>query len=343
MSNRGSHTSQSPVFGLVAWLEQTKVSLPLKGVECRFRVCGDLFNVEIDQVFHQNTAQPMDCLYTFPLLVGAAVYRCEMRVNGRVIRAKVEERERARAIAREQHAAGHRTALVEMERENLFTLSLGNVQPGDIVIIRFAYFQTLTRLADWTSLRIPFCPGVRYIPGRPLLRSLCGRGVEDDTDEVPDASRLSPPRVDALHPDAACLTIEGVIEDPLGVVRDLSSASHPVVVRDGKKRFAVTLADLAAAPDCDFALRWTEVPREELQPAGWRLRSARESYALVRLQAPRLAVARDDYAQDFYFLVDRSGSMGGPEMGEGRAGVESLPRPTRPARPCLGHVLQRQS
>jgi hypothetical protein len=30
-------------------------------------------------------------------------------------------------------------ALVEMERGNLFTLSLGNVQPDDIIVIRFAY------------------------------------------------------------------------------------------------------------------------------------------------------------------------------------------------------------
>ena len=74
----------------------------------------------------------MDCLYTFPLPAGAAVYRCEMHVNGRVIRARVEERERAREIAREQKAAGRRTDLVEMERENLFTLALGNLQPGDM-------------------------------------------------------------------------------------------------------------------------------------------------------------------------------------------------------------------
>jgi len=106
----------------------------------------------------------MDCLYSFPLPASAAVYRCEMHVNGRVLRARVEEQGRAREIAREQKAAGRRTALVEMERENLFTFSLGNLQPGDGVVIRFGYFETLTRLADWTSLRIPFCPGVRYIP-----------------------------------------------------------------------------------------------------------------------------------------------------------------------------------
>src|SRR3989442_1676629 len=131
--------AERTAFGLVAWLEQTKISLPLKGVECAFNVCGDVVSVELDQIFHQNSTQPLDCVYTFPLPAGAAVYRCEMHLDGRIIRARVEEREQARRLAREKKAAGHRTALVEMERDNLFTLSLGNVQPGDMIVIRFAY------------------------------------------------------------------------------------------------------------------------------------------------------------------------------------------------------------
>src|SRR5476651_1862061 len=126
---RNPKPAQPPPFGLVAWLEETRVNLPLKGVECRFQVTGALACVEVDQIYHQNTNRPLDCTYTFPLPAGAAVYRCELHVNGRVIRAKVEEKETARKIYATQKAAGHRTALVETERENLFTLSLGNVQP----------------------------------------------------------------------------------------------------------------------------------------------------------------------------------------------------------------------
>lgn len=131
-------------FGLVAWLEQTRITLPLKGVECRFEVTAGVASVELDQVFHQSHAQPLDCTYTFPLPSGAAVYRCELQVNGRVIRAKVEAREDAKRIFIEQKAAGHRAALVETERDNLFTLSLGNLQPQDVVVTAGCRLPTTT-------------------------------------------------------------------------------------------------------------------------------------------------------------------------------------------------------
>ena len=45
--------------------------------------------VELDQIYHQNADRPLDCTYTFPLPAGAAVYRCEVHINGRGIRAWV--------------------------------------------------------------------------------------------------------------------------------------------------------------------------------------------------------------------------------------------------------------
>jgi Ca-activated chloride channel family protein len=198
-----------------------------------------------------------------------------------------------------------------MERDNLFTLSLGNVQPGDMIVIRFAYFQTLSRLADWTSFHVPFCPGIRYIPGVPLLRSPKGKGTVDDTDQAPDASRISPPRIDRLHPDAAYLSIEGIVEHPLNDVKDLSSPSHPVFVREVQGSSNVTIASQAAVPDCDFVLRWTEVQTQEVKPMGWITRANGESYALIRLRAPEQVAVAENYSQDIYFLIDRSGSMAG--------------------------------
>jgi len=64
-------------------------------------------------------------------------------------------------VAAEKKAAGHRTALVESVRENLFELALGNLAPGDTVVVRLCWFQTLDTAGHDRSFRIPFTPGVR--------------------------------------------------------------------------------------------------------------------------------------------------------------------------------------
>lgn len=312
---KSRHLTNQPApqtaFGLVAWLEQTRVALPLKGVECRFQVTGNIASVELDQIYHQDADRPLDCTYTFPLPGGAAVYRCEVHINGRIIRAKVEEKGAAREMYRTQKAAGRRTALVETERENLFTLSLGNVQPGDVIVVCFAWFQVLDRMADGLRLMVPTCPGIRYIPGKPLLRALCGRGIADDTDQVPDASRITPPRIDALHPDAAYFCITGGLSASDVESGSASSPSHPIIVREGEGKFAVELSGRAAVPDRDFVLTWKEPKVMQLAPQAWHWSKGEDTYVLVELRAPQNVKVADGLSQDFYFLVDRSGSMAG--------------------------------
>jgi Ca-activated chloride channel family protein len=302
--------TSATAFGLLAWLEQTQIHLPLKAIECRFEASGAAVDVQIDQIFHQSAGRPLDVTYSFPLPSKAAAYRCEMIVNGRTVRAKVVEQEAAREIARRKKAEGRRAALVEMERGNLFTLSLGNVQPGDIIVIRFAYVEELDAWKDEPALQIPFNPGVRYIPGEPLLRLNSGRGAADDTDQVPDASRLSPPRMDRMHSDAARISLSGRLDgcdvDPCSI----SSPTHPTAVRPTGSSCEIFLPINAAVPDRDFVLRWRRASRPDLQSTVWISSDREETYALIQLSAPDEVPAHRE-GSDLYFLVDRSGSMAG--------------------------------
>jgi Ca-activated chloride channel homolog len=303
--------SSDSSFGLVAWLEQTRVVLPLKGVEARFEVTGSVVRVELDQIFHQSNSQPLDCSYTFPLPAGAAVYRCELHINGRVIRAKVEATEQAEKIYREMKAAGRRAALVDSVRENLFSLALGNIQPGDLVVMRFAWFQRLDRVGDKLRLSIPTCPGVRYIPGRILQWEIPGRGPVAGTDQVPDAARLLPPRIDQLHPDAAYFSCEGSLPAADVMAGSVVSPSHSALVREAGERLGVSLLGLTHVPDRDLVFSWQETAARQLQPQSWRWTDGREAYVLAQLRAPAEVAIAESYNQDFYFLVDQSGSMQG--------------------------------
>jgi Ca-activated chloride channel family protein len=317
-------------IGLFAVIESKRVILPLKGVECDFSVVSGIGEVSMTQIFRQDNEKPLDCEYLFPLPADASVYFCAADINGRTIRAQVRERQEARQLAAEKKAAGFRTALVEAERENLFTLSLGNVQPGDLVILQLKYFQTLRSLAGMLSLQIPFCPGIRYIPGKPLLRSNKGKGVIDDTDEVPDASRITPVRIDAEHPDAAYIEVHGTLEGQFVDEKELSSPSHPIAVQRTGTQLRVGLADKGDVPDRDFVLRWSEKNVAAVASRAWLREKDQEVYALLEIRAPKEAPV-ERAPVDFYFLVDRSGSMAGEKWNKAAEALQSCMKVLGPA------------
>jgi len=307
-------THSRPSFGLVALLDTVqnlqRTVLPLKSLRYRFQIRGGLAEVELTQTYLQENAHALDCEYLFPLPADGAVYLCDAAINGQVIKAVVEERESARKLAAQKKAQGYRTALVESERNNLFTLSLGNIQPQDVVEIRLAYVQPLRRLAGDITFDLPLCPGVRYIPGKSLLRSNRGTGTADDTDQVPDASRITPPRITADHPDAAFIQIDGQIESGF-LDGHITSPSHKIATALRGDSVSVTLARGGEVPDQDMALRWKERVTDKAELRGWVSREDSATYALVELRAPATAGTTGCIAQDIYFLVDQSGSMQG--------------------------------
>lgn len=303
--------SSADDFGLVAWLEQTRLRLPLRGVEVRFHVAGTLARVEIVQIFQNPRDVPLDISYQFPLPAAASVHRCELIADGRTIAAVVEEEEKAREEFARAKAEGRRAALVETRRDNLFQLRLGNIQPREIVAIRLGYVQELERAVRTVALRIPVCPGERYIPGDPLLRSNLGRGAKDDTDQVPDASLISPPRIDALHPDAALFHLCGELPAGTAAVGSVVSPSHLVALHETDGRLRVGFVGDGNVPDRDFILRW-ELPA--LAPGTAELLEGRlggRRHGLLRFVPPAQPETVRPAPRQLWFLVDRSGSMQG--------------------------------
>ncbi|HEX5223263.1 MAG TPA: VIT domain-containing protein [Verrucomicrobiae bacterium] len=327
-------------FGLFAIIESERVILPLKGVECDFTVLSGMAEVSMTQIFRQENKQALDCEYVFPLPADAAVFSCEADINGRIIRAQVHERTEARKLAAEKKADGFRTAMMELERGNLFTLSLGNLQPDDLVIMQLKYFQplrhslaggaTVTESQRTCSIEIPFCPGIRYIPGKALLRNNRGKGVIDDTDEVPDASRIRPVRIDAEHPDAAYIEIRGTLDGRFVAESNLRSPSHPITVRRTEEQLRITLTDKADVPDRDFVLRWNECETQAVASRVWIRQKGAEAYALLEIRAPKQSLT-ERAPVDFYFLVDRSGSMQGEKWAKATEALLSCLRVLGPA------------
>jgi Ca-activated chloride channel family protein len=292
-----------------------KVALPLAAVSIRARVVDRIAEIDVEQRFKNGLAEALEATYVFPLGGAAAVSSFEMRVAGRTVKGKVEEREEARREYIEALAAGKRAALLEQERNDVFTLQVGNIPPGEEATIRISYAERLPCFEDGEAeLRLPLVVAPRYIGGEPLEREPVGGGTALDTDLVPDASRLTPPRLAPGFDPKVELSVEVELfrDSPEATFEGLSCSQHATRTSSGPESIRVSLARSDEPLDRDFVLRF-RLARKGVRTALLVHQGSGESVGFLSLVPP----VREGFlgaARDVVFVLDRSGSMEGVKM-----------------------------
>jgi len=246
-----------------------KVSLPLSGVDIQAHVVDRVAQVTVKEVFRNPYSDHLEATYIFPLPGGAAVSAFEMRVADRVIRGQVKERAQAREDYARAIESGKRAALLEQERDDVFTVQVGNLPPGEEITIVLTYSERLPFFENGsTELRLPLVVAPRYIAGQPLDRDQVGTGVELDTDLVPDASRMTPPRlVEGFDPKVALgISVELSLTSPgkgradsggsVSELQDLCCSQHTVRTSLTGGAVKISLSRDNEPLNRDFVLRW---------------------------------------------------------------------------------------
>jgi Ca-activated chloride channel family protein len=284
--------------------EDRRARLPLAGLRVSARVADRVAEVTMEQKFRNPFTEALEAVYIFPLAGGSAVSAFELRVGARVIKGIVKERGEARRTYTEAVQQGKRAALLEQDRDDVFTVQVGNLPPGEEVTVRLVTSERLPFFEDGTTeLRLPLLVAPRYIPGNALPRDPVGDGVEWDTDQVPDASRISPPRLAPGVDPQVALTIEVEIDG--GGLADMACSQHAMRMASGK----ITLARQNELLDRDFILRW-RLSGDKVRTS---LLATKDGYGMLSILPPK----REGFlglARDVVFILDRSGSMSGVKM-----------------------------
>ncbi|OBG40168.1 DUF4349 domain-containing protein [Mycobacterium sp. E3198] len=289
-------------------LRTERGNLPLACIDVRAQITGLTSRVELTQDFVNAHDVPLEATYVFPLPDRGAVTRMQMTADGRVVEAELREREAAREAYDEAIASGRRAAIAEEERPDVFTMRVGNILPGERVSIALTLVGPLTYEDDEATFRFPLVVAPRYIPGDALADAAVGGGYADDTDAVPDASRITPPVLLPGFPRPVPLAIEVGI-DPAGLtLSEVRSSLHAVSTADGRIR-----VQPGERANRDFVLRlrygaddFTDslvlVPDSEGDEG---------TYQLTVLPPVSSAPPRP---RDLVLVLDRSGSMRGWKM-----------------------------
>jgi len=257
-------------------------------------------------------------IYVFPLPETAAVDHLRMKIGERIIEGQIKERGEAKKVYEQAKHEGKRASLIEQERPNIFTTSVANIAPGDTIMVEIEYQETVRYDQGAFSLRFPMVVGPRYIPGTPVVieDQPPGNGWSLDTDQVDDASRITPPiRHPALGPlNPVSLTIDLAPGFPLA---KLESPYHPIlIIAEPDGRHHISLRADAVPANRDFQLTWRPAPGHSPSVTVFTQSQGDERFALLMAMPPTgpaacAGCARNDLCHRYLRLdggdVDRTG------------------------------------
>ncbi len=240
-----------------------------------------------------------------PLPDEAAVDILEISIGDRVIVGEIREKAEARKLYQAAKKSGKHTGLVEAKRPNLFSVSVANIPPGEEVLVRIGYLQTLKYDDGSYSLRFPLTLTPRHEPS--------------GSNGLPaEATRYASFRdANAESAGEETVSIRALIDAGVALDR-IESPFHDIIVNVSGfdatgTSYEVTLANRQVRPDHDFQLTWTTTPGAQPGVSMFTEQYNGETYALMMFMPPdeQLEV---NQPRELIFVIDTSGSMGGASI-----------------------------
>ncbi len=322
------------------------VSCPLKHTDVKADISGFLARVKVKQTFYNPLDEKIEAVYVFPLPHQAAVDDMTMVIGERRIVGLIKRRAEARAIYERALLAGQTAALLEQERPNIFTQSVGNIKPKQEVVIEISYVDVLKYDMGVYEFHFPMVVGPRYIPGGPATKkpelppelrgkvgevgapvegpAPTGTGWAPDTDRVPDASRITPPVLKPGFRNGHDISLSVRLD--AGVpVQDMKVIQHNATIKqEGESKATVKLDEGDSIPNKDFVLRYGVVGKKpELAVLAY-ADPERGGYFMLMVQPKEDERLLKSPPRELFFLVDVSGSMSGQPIEQSKLAMKKF-------------------
>ncbi|MBM4325961.1 MAG: VWA domain-containing protein [Deltaproteobacteria bacterium] len=281
---------------------------PLEHTDVKADISGFIARVSVKQIFHNPSDKKIEAVYTFPLSAEAAVDDMLMKVGKREVRGVIKRKEEARQIYEQARDRGHVASLLDQERPNIFTQSVANIMPGEKVEITIHYSEALPYDDGSFKFVFPMVVGPRFIPGEPGQKT--GTGWASDTDQVPDASRITPPVTPEGIRAGHDLSLQVVIDAGVPIL-GIDSKLHEIAIeRDGAAKASVSLKNKKEIPNKDFVLSYL-VAGDEVKSGVLAHKDGKEGSALLIMIPPRRVKPEQIAPKEMIFVIDCSGSQAG--------------------------------
>ena len=291
---------------------------------------GMVATITINQTFKNTSANWVDGVYTFPLPEDAAVDDLTLIIGERIIKSTVKEKAEAKKAFNKAKKEGKKAGLLEQQRPNLFTMSVANIAPNSNIVAQIRYVEKARFRDGEFSLRLPTTLTPRYIPGQPIEVNVeeegeliveTGFGWAMDTDEVPDASHITPEQIrPAENENTNMFSIDLQLKAGMKLAR-LDSTSHELDIERKSKVQRIRFINQFEPMDRDFILRWQPQVGKTPNAAVFQQEFEGDYYSMLMFLPPKVNV-NQVLPRDMIFIIDSSGSMAGASMHQAIASLK---------------------
>ena len=325
ISGPGAATADGPTpnemqsGSLLLRMENGYATATLLDTDVDIDISGLVARVRVRQEFRNTSRNWVEGVYVFPLPDRAAVDRMRLHIGERFIEGEIQEKEHAKKTYEQAKKSGKKASLVEQQRANLFTTSVANVAPGELVVVEIEYLEDIRYEEGRFSIRFPMTLTPRYVSGS-ALPDRVGSGWSPDTDRVPDASSITPPQVTNSSAHRLSLTAHVNAGVPLKII---ASRYHPVTVSEDDERYTVSLRAATVAMDHDFELVWRPRPSAAPRAMSFAETVGGKSYHLLMVMPPDQELLSDGrMSRETILIIDTSGSMHGVSIQQAKRAVQ---------------------
>ena len=279
--------------------------VPLEGVRIEARLEGPCLQVLVQQRYRNIEKVPIEAVYVFPLPEDAAVCGFSARIGDALVRGHVEARDAAFATYDDAMMDGHVAFLMDQERPNIFTASVGNLPAGETVILNIRYVMQLKMEGAAWRLSFPTTVSPRYMPAQPAQ---VGQS---------DADRVNP-----QHLQSVTYGLQFKLNVNHVALRSVESPSHLVRTTLNDVGAEVTLTQDSVALDRDLVLLIEPKPMHAPEAIAVREADAGDVVLINFKPALDALTTLERLPAEVVFLVDCSGSMSGSSIEEAKRALQ---------------------
>lgn len=126
------------------------------------RLAGWVAQIQVRQVYKNWSDHPVECVYTFPLGWQSVLLGMRVELNGKSLAGTVKPQKVAEALYEKAIDNGDLPVMLERSGKDLYTANIGNILPGDEVVIALDYAQILKAEDGAIRFSLPTTVAPRY-------------------------------------------------------------------------------------------------------------------------------------------------------------------------------------